>query len=279
VSYACIQISISKGARVNKPFGQVFWSVVAAGITLILLALIGINGLERVRAKTFTISATGSAVKSIRSDLAVWTFEIAYSGYDDYKNLYTKIKPVPQQIQAFLQTQGIDPKQLQLGPVNITNNLEQKTIDCPAGDNDCLSVVVEKIKLRQKIISRTKYTVSRYFTLESTSVDKVMRASNSYDALFEKGILIGNSSLKLLYTKLAELRLELVKLASEDAYARADLIAKPTGRRITMIEDGRLGVFQINAKNDPSVEDLGNFDTTSLEKDVRAIVTGTYRVE
>jgi uncharacterized protein len=264
---------------VSKSFGQVFWSVVAAGITLILLALIGINGLERVRAKTFTISATGSAVKSIRSDLAVWTFEVAYSGYDDYKNLYTKIKPVPQQIEAFLQTQGIDPKQLQLGPVNITNNLEQKTIDCPVGDNDCLSVVVEKIKLRQKVISRTKYTVSRYFTLESTSVDKVMRASNSYDALFDKGILIGNSSLKLLYTKLAELRLELVKLASEDAYARADLIAKPTGRRITMIEDGRLGVFQINAKNDPSVEDLGNFDTTSLEKDVRAIVTGTYRVE
>ena len=63
----------------NKPFGQVFWSVVAAGITLILLALIGINGLQRVRAKTFTIQATGSAVKSIRSDLAVWTFQVAYS--------------------------------------------------------------------------------------------------------------------------------------------------------------------------------------------------------
>jgi hypothetical protein len=264
---------------VNKPFGQVFWSVVAAGITLIALALIGINGLQRVRAKTFTISATGSAVKSIRSDLAVWSFGVAYSGYDDYKNLYVKIKPVPQAIEAFLKTQGIDPSLLQLGPVNISNALEETTVDCLESEKNCKTVVVEKIKLKQKVISRMRYTVSRYFTLESASVDKVMKASNSYDALFDKGILISSSSLKLLYTKLAELRLELVKLASEDAYARADLISKPVGRRLTMIEEGRLGVFQINAKNDPSVEDLGNFDTTSLEKDVRAIVTGTYRVE
>ena len=263
----------------NKPFGQVFWSVVAAGITLILLALIGINGLQRVRAKTFTINATGSAVKSIRSNLAVWTFGVEYSGYDDYKNLYAKIKPVPQAIEAFLKTQGIDPSQLQLGPVNIANAIEEKTVDCADNEKNCKTVVVQKLKLRQKVISRVKYTVSRFFTLESKGVDKVMKASSSFDALFDKGIFVSNSSLQLLYTKLAELRLELVKLASEDAYARADLIAKPTGRRITMIEYGRLGVFQINAKNDPSVEDLGNFDTTSLEKDVRAIVTGTYRVE
>lgn len=263
----------------NKPFGQVFWSVVAAGLTLISLALIGINGIQRVRAKTFTISATGSAVKSIRSDLAVWTFEVAYSGYDDYKNLYAKLKPVPQAVEAFLKTEAIDPTQLQLGPVNIANVVEEKTVDCVDGEKNCKTVVVQKLKLRQKVISRVKYTVSRYFTLESEAVDKVMKASSSFDALFDKGIFVSNSSLQLLYTKLAELRLELVKLASEDAYARADLIAKPTGRRITMIEDGRLGVFQINAKNDPSVEDLGNFDTTSLEKDVRAIVNGTYRVE
>jgi uncharacterized protein len=264
---------------VNKSFPQAFWSVVVIGVTLIALALIGIGGVQRLRVKTYTIDVTGSAVKTIRSDLAVWSFSVSYSGYDEYKSLYQKLKPVPQEVEAFLRKQGLDLEDIEVGASQVNANVESKDVDCKSNEDGCRTVVKDKIPLRYKTVSRTLYTVSRYFIVESTKVDLVIKASNAVDALFDRNIVVGESDLRLIYTKLAELRLELVKAASEDAFKRATLIAEPVGRRITMIEDGRLGVFQINAKNDPSISDVGNFDTSSLEKDVRAIVNATYRIE
>jgi uncharacterized protein len=264
---------------VNKTFPQVFWSVVVVGITLIALALIGIGGVQRLRAKTYSIDVTGSAVKTIRSDLAVWTFSVSYTGYDEYKSLYQKLKPVPQAVETFLKTQGLDGDEVQVGASQVIQEVESKEVDCKPNEDGCRTIVKDKIALRYKTVSRVRFTVSRSFTVESAKVDRVTKASNAVDALFDQNIVVGGSELKLIYTKLAELRLELVKAASEDAFKRADLIAQPVGKRITMIENGRLGVFQINAKNDPSISDIGNFDTTSLEKDVRAIVNATYRIE
>ncbi len=263
----------------SKSFPQAFWSVVVIGVTAVILALIGIQGVQGLRAKTFSIDVTGSAVKTIRSDLAVWSFSVSYSGYDEYRSLYEKLKPVPQAVEGFLRKQGIDVEEIRVGASQVNSEVESREVDCTANDQDCRTVVKDKIALRYKTVSRTRYTVSRYFTVESGKVDLVTKASNAVDALFDQNIVIGGSDLKLIYTKLAELRLELVKAASQDAYKRAELIAQPVGKRITMIEDGRLGVFQINAKNDPSISDVGNFDTTSLEKDVRAIVNATYRIE
>jgi uncharacterized protein len=261
-----------------RPFPQFFWSIVVAGITAVVLALIGIGGVQSLRAKTYSIAVTGSAVKTIRSDLAVWSFGVSYTGYDEYKSLYQKLKPVPEAVEKFLKAQGIDASEVRVEASQVTSNVETKEIDCTPQEKNCTTVVKEKIPLRYKTVSRILYTVSRYFRVESSKVDTVIQASNAVDALFDQNIVIAGS-LQLIYTKLAELRLELVKAASEDAYKRADLIAQPVGKRITMIEDGRLGVFQINAKNDPSISDVGNFDTTSLEKDVRAIVNATYRIE
>jgi uncharacterized protein len=263
----------------GKTFPQVFWSVVVVGITLIALALIGIGGVQRLRARTYSIDVTGSAVRTIRSDLAVWKFTVAYTGYDEYKSLYQKLKPVPQAVETFLKTQGLDGDEVQVGASEVIAEDASREVECKPNEDNCRTVVQGKIVLRYKTIPRTRYTVSRSFTVESAKVDRVMKASNAVDALFDQNIVVGGSELKLIYTKLAELRLELVKAASEDAFKRADLIAQPVGKRITMIEDGRLGVFQINAKNDPSISDIGNFDTTSLEKDVRAIVNATYRIE
>jgi uncharacterized protein len=262
-----------------KTFPQAFWSVVVIGATLIVLALIGINGVQRLRERTFTIDVTSSAVKTIRSDLAMWNFSVSFTGYDEYKSLYQKLKPAPQAVAAFLRKEGIDSEEIRVGASQVDSEVETREVDCTPDDKDCKTVVKDKIALRYKTISRTRYTVSRYFTVESSKVDLVIKASNAVDALFDQNIVIGGSELKLIYTKLAELRLELVKAASIDAYKRAELIAQPVSKRITMIEDGRLGVFQINAKNDPSISDGGNFDTTSLEKDVRAIVNATYRIE
>jgi uncharacterized protein len=168
---------------VRGSFPQAFWSVVVIGITAVVLALIGISGVQSMRAKTFSITVTGSAVKSIRSDLAVWTFEVRYSGYDEYKSLYNKLRAAPQAVSAFLTKQSIPSSAVQVGAVFITKTVESKEVDCRETDPDCRTVVKDKIKLRYKTISRVRYTVSRSFKVESTQVDDVIKSSNAYDVL------------------------------------------------------------------------------------------------
>ena len=67
--------------------------------------------------------------------------------------------------------------------------------------------------------------------------------------------------------------------ATKDAKARAEAIANSTGDRIGPIRSAKTGVFQITPRYSTEVSDSGVYDTTSLEKDITAVVSVSFGVE
>jgi hypothetical protein len=70
------------------------------------------------------------------------------------------------------------------------------------------------------------------------------------------------------YTKLDELKLDLIAKSAENTRIRAETIAKESGGEISKLRSANLGVFQISAENSSS--DVysygGTFDVSSKRK-------------
>jgi len=59
----------------------------------------------------------------------------------------------------------------------------------------------------------------------------------------------------------------------------ATLASRKRSRRIARLQSAHMGVMQVNAANESEVSGSGMNDTTSLEKDVLAVVTATFGLE
>ena len=69
------------------------------------------------------------------------------------------------------------------------------------------------------------------------------------------------------YTKLDELKLQLIEEATQNAKDRIDLMAQGTGSTVGELSSANLGVFQITAQNSNTEYSYGGyFDTSSRNK-------------
>jgi hypothetical protein len=66
--------------------------------------------------------------------------------------------------------------------------------------------------------------------------------------------------------------------ATKDAKERAKQIAENTGSSVGSVRSARMGVLQITPSDSNEVSGLGINDTSSLEKDITAVVNIEFEV-
>jgi hypothetical protein len=80
------------------------------------------------------------------------------------------------------------------------------------------------------------------------------------------------------YTRLAEKRVDMLAKATRDARQRARAIAREAGASIGALTNADTGTFQITAPNSTEANDSGSYDTRSIDKDITAVMSVTFRV-
>ena len=111
-------------------------------------------------------------------------------------------------------------------------------------------------------------------------MDKVEAISRQVTELINSGIEFYSSSPEYYYTKLAELKIEMIAEATKDANTRAKKIAENAGSDIGALKNASMGVFQIVAQN--SAEEYswgGSFNTASKRKTASITVKLEYEAE
>ena len=105
----------------------------------------------------------------------------------------------------------------------------------------------------------------------------VERVSREATQLIEAGVPITSGAPAYFYTKLGELKIEMLAEASKDARTRAERMLKTAGdARIGDLTKADMGVINVNPANSTATSWDGNNDTTSLEKDIITIVHVTF---
>ncbi|GAA0500613.1 SIMPL domain-containing protein [Deinococcus depolymerans] len=232
-----------------------------ASAAFVLTGVLVVRGLGDLRNASDVINVTGSARRSITSDQAVWRFTVRSVDDTSLQGAYRTFRATQPAVDSFLKAQTLKPDELRREPVNA--GPERYT-------------VIETLNGENREVERTRFVVSETYRLQSNDIRRIQGAVSDATAAFVQastdGVSIESSDIEYLYTRLADVRLELLKEASQDAQRRAQAIAQSAGNSVGAVKNARMGVFQITPRFETSVEDSGSYDTSSLEKDVTAVV-------
>lgn len=205
------------------------------------------------------ITVTGSARKRIKSDLVVWNAGVSTQApqlADAYKQIADHIP----RIKKYLIDKGVPEGQITVSSIS-TTTLKRKT---DSGEETT------------EIVG---YSLSQHVEVTSGDIDKIALIAREATELINQGILLESSAPSFYYTKIGDLKIEMLGEAARDAKTRADKIADSTGNSIGSIRSARMGVMQITAPNSTEVSDYGVNDTTSIDKDVTAVVNVSFAID
>ena len=91
------------------------------------------------------------------------------------------------------------------------------------------------------------------------------------------GLSVANT--QYFYTKLNNLKVELLNEATKNAFDRAEAIANSTNNSAGAVITASQGVFQITSRDSVDTSDYGYYDTSAIDKKVNAVVRASFKVK
>lgn len=247
------------GVGETRQTPQLLLGMVALAVALIVSAVIGAGAFKAAKRAGDQIEVTGSAKRPIRSDFAVWRGSVSAQS-PALPDAYAEVTRQAQLVRQFLARSGFADSLITVRPV----------------ETQTLYRVTENGTQTSDVVG---YGMSQQFEVRSPDVAAVTTLSQRAAGLISQGVPLQSASPEYLYTKLNEVRTEMLAAATEDAMRRAEAVAKSAGAEIGAVRSARQGVFQITARNSTEVSDYGINDTSSLEKDITAVVRVTFAVD
>jgi len=226
---------------------------------LVIAAFIAASAIRYVKSANDTITVTGSARRPIRSDFVVWRGHVS-AQRQDLQEAYREVTRYSDRVRRFFAENQVPDSALTFRPLQTESIPEFTSEGRPTG----------------RIAA---YVLRQTFEIRSPRVDEITSLSNRAAGLIQEGIVLESYPPEYLYTRLAELRSEMLAEAAADAHRRAQSMAGSVGSEVGAVRSARMGVFQITARNSTDVSDYGIYDTMSLEKDITAVVSVTFAVK
>ena len=216
---------------------------------IIGLTILG-NAYKYKFTSTETVSVTGLSEKDFTSDLIVWGGSFSRNAMD-LKEAYAALKSDEATIKAYLNSKGIADSCIVFSSVSMSKNFQRQYDE--RGN-----------EIRADF---SGYSLTGNVRVESHEIERVEKLSREITELLEKGIELNSNAPEYYYTKLNELKIDLLAKASEDAKTRAETIAKNSGASLGNIKKANMGVFQITGKNENETYSYGgSFNTSSKLK-------------
>jgi hypothetical protein len=240
-------------------FGSGFAAAVALAVGLVFASAIG--GLSFIKGKRGdqTITVTGSARKRIRSDLVIWRAGVSYQApvlADAYSSLSENVPKV----KSYLIEKGIPENQITI------SSISSQTLHARNDQGEDTGAI-------------TGYSLRQELEVRSNDVDKIAKVAREATELINQGILLESMAPEYHYTKLGEEKITMLAEAAKDAKVRAEKVAESTGSSIGSVRTARMGVLQITPADSNEVSDSGMNDTSSLEKDITAVVNVGFEID
>ena len=208
------------------------------------------------------LTATGSASCDFEADLIVWRGSFTAYG-SSTQTAYQRLKKDAEVIEDYLVDNGVTDEEMVFGSISISKRYRYEYND----DGYEIGRYEDGYDLYQEII------------VTSNDVDKVDNISRDITQLIEANVEFDSERPEYYYTKLDELKLQLIQEATENAKARIDLMAQGSGATVGQLLNANLGVFQITAQNSNTEYSYGGyFDTSSRNKTASITVRLNYAV-
>jgi len=206
------------------------------------------------------VSVKGFAKQEITSDLGILEATVEVEN-PDLKTCYAKLAKDKKKMEQFLtKKHGLSKDELEVKPATIRE----------------VYIINERGYNTDEFV---KFTLEQEFKLESSDVSKIAKLSSEMIDILDEGVKVSIYNPSYVYTKLDDLKVEMIGRATENATERAKMIAEKGKFKLGPIANVRVGIFQITPIYSTSVSDYGINDTTSIDKEIKSVVEIRYFVK
>ena len=233
------------------------------GLAIVIAAyVLGYSFMNRNKAEG-TISVTGLGKADFTSDLIVWEGSFSEESIN-LQQAYNDLEKDKKIISDYLLSKGITANELVFNAVNSRKDTRGK-------------YTTEGKYMGEEFLG---YVLTQSLQINSNDVEKVETVSREITELLNKGIQFYSQAPRYYYTKLADLKIEMISKATADAKTRAEQIAVNSGGKLGKLISAKMGIFQITGQN--SDEDYswgGTYNTESKEKTASITMKLDYEVD
>lgn len=201
-----------------------------------------------------SVSVKGLAEKNVVADMGIWNIQFTVSG-NDLSATRAQIGAQAQEITGFLKKQGFADGEIHIGRIE-TNDLMAN----PYRDNTAAAT--------------SRFILTQTIAVRSDKVQNISNAMSLSNELIGKGIVFSNQSASYFFTKLNEIKPEMLKDATKNAKEAALEFARNSGSTVGKIKYANQGVFSILAADSPN-----SYEATQINKKVRVVSTVEYLLE
>lgn len=235
--------------------------LVIFGLILAVALVLGANAIggavRQLKASSFDV--TGAASKVVASDQGVWSIEVkghAATTGEAYQGLQRNMKLV----REFLTKQGFKPEELSVDGVDKRTYYVRDHRGYTTNEPE-------------------SYDVVQTIKVESQQVKLIQQVSTQLGTLMKQNVLFEARTPQYLFSRLDDMKIEMIGLATKNAKDRARQMAKSAGNRVGPLVTASTGVFQITPEYSTEVSDWGVNDTTTIRKKITAVVNVGFALE
>jgi hypothetical protein len=202
------------------------------------------DGLKRAKAADRSVTVRGLAERNVTADLATWSISYAATGFD-LPTVRAEIDNNTRELKAYFTSLGFKPEAL---------------TPTGAGVNQYINNGVNTITINQRMLLRT------------TDIARAQKAVAQQFDLVRRGVTLQEGSgMRYSFTKLNDIKPDMVAKATKDARAAAEQFARDSGSTVGRIKSATQGYFSI----DPRDGEADGASDTPYKK-VRVVTTVDY---
>ncbi|WBL23434.1 SIMPL domain-containing protein [Zunongwangia sp. HRR-M8] len=209
-----------------------------------------------------SISVTGAGSENFTSDLIVWEGEFSQMS-ENLETAYNQLNRDKSTVRNYLIEKGIKEENIVFNSVQTNEQREQQY-----QNGNYIGSIFKGYQLTQSV------------KIESNNVELIEDVSREITELLNKGVQFNSTPPRYYYTKIADLKIEMISKATEDARLRAERIASNSGETLGDLKSADMGVFQITGQN--SGEDYswsGAYNTADKKKTASITMRLEYEID
>ena len=216
------------------------------------------RGLFEARATSRYVTVKGVAERAVEADVAVWPLTIAVSS-DALDDAHAQLARHLDAVDAFFARHGIEATQVSRQGFNVNDTHANRWGTGKPG---------------------IRYTITQTLVVRSDAPETILAASADVSSLLAAGVVLQSggpyqAGPNFLFTRLNELKPDMIAEATARAREAADEFAEDSGARVGGIRRAHQGVFQILAR-----DRVGQLpEAQQLHKVVRVVSTIEYLLE
>lgn len=200
-------------------------------------------GYSFIKAKTMDriVTVKGLAEKEVMADIVLWPIDFKVAG-NELSEIYSSLERDNSRIIEFLKENGIDSNEITISAPTIEDKMLYQY------DNN---------------VAAFRYVATQTVTVYSAKVDKVYTLTNKIGELVKENIALGNSNqfgstTDYIYTKLNDLKPEMIEIATKNAREVAEKFAKDSNSSLGKIKSANQGQFTISNRDqhNPQIKNI-----------------------